>query len=662
MKKISYLIFLTAMLFVFSMSAYASEVIVITGNDVRFRSEPTTSSNHIDSFDEGTELTLLDKNAGTGNGCSGTWYKGQYGSSVGYVCSKFAKIQEVVEEEVINPEDYKEYSEYLTKLGFPDNYISKLVELHAKHPEWQFKIMNVDIDFNKFVSLEYDGYSKGWSLIEDTGRYYDGYKSVDSWSYSYLTDVFSNDFSGGGTNWYAASKDTIAYYVDPRNFLDEKYIFMFENLSYNKNYHTKEGIELMLKGTFMESGYADTENQKTYADAFIDAALKYNVSPYVLVSRVIQEIGANGSTIVSGTVSGYEGYYNFYNIKAYGDSASETIANGLKYAVSQGWNTHYKAIVGGASFLGDDYVSQGQDSLYLQKWDIVGTSIVSHQYMQNIQAPYYEASKTYSGYKNAGLISSSFVFTIPVFNNMPTETQLPNKGNPNNYLSSLAVNGDYLFESATTATEFNLNLSTSTTSVEISATKVSSKATISGTGSISLKGEKQVISVIVTAQNGDVRTYNINVTRTGEKAVAVSEILRLSNINNDGTYMYGFEVGTDISSIKKNIINVESKAEVSSFDKSGNSKTSGIIASGDKIKIKTDSEEKTYTIVIYGDVNGDGKIAATDYVTIKNHIMDVKKLSDFELICADANKDGKVAATDYVTIKNHIMDVKKIVQ
>ena len=40
-----------------------------------------------------------------------------------------------------------------------------------------FKVMNVDIDFNNFIKLEYDGYSKGWSLIEDTGRYYDGYKS-----------------------------------------------------------------------------------------------------------------------------------------------------------------------------------------------------------------------------------------------------------------------------------------------------------------------------------------------------------------------------------------------------------------------------------------------------------------------------------------------------
>ena len=660
MKKMSYLVFLLVVLFVFSINTFAIEKVVITGNDVRFRTLPSTGSDSkiIGVFYSGDEATLLDKNAGSGNGCS-IWYKIKYGSNEGYVCGDFAKIEVV---DTIKPDDYKEYSEYLKKVGFPDSYISKLVELHSKHPNWQFNIMNVSIDFNTMVKYEYDGYSKGWSLIEDTGSYYDGYKSFDSWSYNYLTNVFNNNFTGGGKYWYAASKNTIAYYMDPRNFFNERQIFMFESLSYNNNYHTKEGIEAMLKGTFMEGGYADLENNKTFADAFIDAGIEHNVSPYVLVSRVIQEVGAQGSTIVSGTVSGYEGYYNFYNINAYGNSSSETIENGLKYAVSQEWNSQYKAIVGGASFLGSNYVSVGQDTLYLQKWDLIGPNYGNHQYMQNIQAPSTESIKTYNGYKNMNLVDSSFVFTIPVFKNMPSDTKLPNVGNPNNYLSSLAVNGSYLFDSATNEVEFDLNLDTSTTSIEISATKVYSGSIISGTGSISLSGNKQVIPITVTAVNGDVRVYNINVTRTGEVALAISEILRILEIKNDGSYMYGFVVGTDISTIKKSIIDKEPKAEVSSVDKNGESKTNGIIASGDKIKIKTENEEKEFTIIIYGDVNGDGKISASDYVTIKNHIMDVKKLTDFELTCADANKDGKVSASDYVTIKNHIMDVKKIVQ
>ena len=657
MKKIFYFVFLITLLFVFSVNTFALEKVVITGTDVRFRTQPNVSSGIITNFNSGTELILLDKSAGSGNGCSDPWYKVQYGSTIGYVCSTWSKI---VVEEVINPDDFEEYSEYLSKLGFPDTYISKLVVLHAKYPDWQFRVMKVDKSFDEFVKIEYN--PNGLSLIEDMGGYYDGYKSFDSWSYNYLTNVFNNNFKGGGDRWYAASKATIAYYLDPRNFFNEKQIFMFESLAYNSSYHTKDGVQNMLKGTFMENGYSDLENQKTYADAFIDASVKYKISPYLLVSRVIQEVGAKGSTIVSGTVPGYEGYYNFYNIKAAGNSSSETIANGLKYAVEQGWNTPYKAIIGGASFLLKDYISGGQDSLYLQKWDLFPPNYGAHQYMQNIQAPSTESIKTYNGYNNLGLVGSAFVFTIPVFDDMPTETKLPNKGNPNNYLSSLAVNGSYLFESATTQKDFDLNLDGSTSSVEISATKVYSGSIISGIGSISLSGEKQTVPITVTAVNGDVRVYNINITRSKEVAISISEILRLLEIKNDGNYIYGFSIGTDISTIKQNIINKEPKAEVSSLDRDGKSKTNGVIASGDKIKIKTDSEEKEYTIILYGDVNGDGKISSADYIMVKNHIMEVTKLSELEKIYADANKDGKVSSGDYVAIKNHIMEVKSIVQ
>ena len=83
-----------------------------------------------------------------------------------------------------------------------------------------------------------------------------------------------------------------------------------------------------------------------------------------------------------------------------GNSASETIARGLAYAREQGWNSPYKAIIGGASFLGSNYIGVGQDTLYLQKWDLVGPNYANHQYMQNIQAPSTESIKTYNGYKN----------------------------------------------------------------------------------------------------------------------------------------------------------------------------------------------------------------------------------------------------------------------
>lgn len=65
---------------------------------------------------------------------------------------------------------------------------------------------------------------------------------------------------------------------------------------------------------------------------------------------------------------------------------------------------------------------------------------------------------------------------------------------------------------------------------------------------------------------------------------------------------------------------------------------------------------KTYTIVVLGDVNGDGKVKATDYAKIKNFIMDGAKLNEIQKLAADVNGDGEVKATDYAKIKNYIMN------
>ena len=663
MKKIKYFVFLVMSFLFLSSNASASKIIVITGDDVRFRNAASTDSSILNTFNRNTELTLINDNAGSGNGCGAKWYQGNYSGVVGYICSEFATIKEVADEPDVNVDDYTDYQSYLKDLGFPDSYIPYLVSLHNKHPKWQFKVYNTNLDYNYMLNIEYDGYYKGWSLIEDTGRYFDGYKSTDSWSYNYLTDVFNNSYSGGGRNWYAASKTVIAYYMDPRNFLNEKQVFMFETLSYNRTYHTRNGVEAMLSNTFM-TGYANSEHTKTYVDAFMDAAEKYNVSPYVLVSRVIQEVGAQGSTIVSGTVSGYEGYYNFYNINATG-SQGQIIANGLKYAKDQGWNSPYKAIVGGASFLADSYINAGQDTLYLQKWDLIVPNPGRHQYMQNIQAPSTESIKTYNGYNNVGLVNSDFVFLIPIFKNIPEKNNLPSSASPNNYLSSLSVNGSYLFQSPTHSTSFDLVLDSNVTSINIAATKVNASATIVGTGGVTVPNNKETVEITVIAGNGSKRIYKINITKKESNntlALDISEILRSLNINNDGTYIYGLALNTDVSKIIKDITDKESLATVTYKDKNNNIKNSGIIASGDKINIKTNREEKTYTLVIYGDVTSDGKITSADYIAIKNHIMDVKKLSDLEQIFADASKDNKVTSADYIAIKNHIMGVNEITQ
>ena len=228
--------------------------------------------------------------------------------------------------------------------------------------------------------------------------------------------------------------------LDPRNYLNEQNIFAFETLSYDSNYHTKSAVRSIVSGT-----YLDTD---TYANYFINAAKKYKVSPVHLASRVKQEGGTNPSydsvsgkststcTVTSYVCSTYtklsstrslKNIYNYYNIGAYG---SNPVLRGLQAAAgcvdtNEGtpWDTREKAIVYGASFIANGYITKGQDTMYYQKFNTSPNAYYSkytHQYMTNILAPAGESLSTYESYSNLKIINKGYVFKIPVYTNMPT--------------------------------------------------------------------------------------------------------------------------------------------------------------------------------------------------------------------------------------------------
>ncbi len=295
----------------------------------------------------------------------------------------------------------------------------KLIQLKKANPNWKFTLYYTDIDWNTAIYNETEGLHSR-SLVQ--GK--EGEWICDTCK----TKVYDK----GG--WMCASKKAVAYLMDVRNYLNENYIFQFEELSYNPNTYTLSGIERILSGTFMyETSIRDYYNNPefeniTFAQAIMDAASISGVSPYHLASRMRQELGINGSNSIYGTYPGYEGYYNFYNISAY--SGENPIENGLKYAsnTQEGkyllpWNDPVKAIKGGAIWIARNYIAAGQDTLYFEKFDVVsnGTSFYTHQYMQNIFAAKNEGNITYKAYKNLGILDTNFNFIIPIYENMPKE-------------------------------------------------------------------------------------------------------------------------------------------------------------------------------------------------------------------------------------------------
>ncbi len=259
-----------------------------------------------------------------------------------------------------------------------------------------------------------------------------------------------------------------------------------------------------------------------YVRILIDAGVQSGVNPYVLASMLIQEQGTDGTgDSISGCVSGYEGYYNYFNIEAYRSEDMEATTRGLWYASQSGsygrpWDSADKSIAGGALYYGTNYVKVGQDTFYLKKFNVQGDNLYKHQYMTNVQAAASEGARLSEAYGEQLKQVSKLEFKIPVYLNMPDlACAKPTvDGSPNNKLSSLGVEGFAITPTFNRDTEsYDLIVNSSVSEVNVSASAYSDSAVISGTGTVSLQSGTNEIRISVKAQNGDERVYVIRVVK-----------------------------------------------------------------------------------------------------------------------------------------------------
>ncbi|MBO5088628.1 MAG: SH3 domain-containing protein [Lachnospiraceae bacterium] len=506
---------------------YVNEKVTSTLN---VRKEASTQSVILMSIPKKTEVTIL--------GTSGTWYKVTvtYNSKTvtGYVAKEYITIKE----ETSNDTSVIDQSFEVLLTNFPESYKASLRTLHNDYPNWKFVAVNTNLDWATVIANEsvvgrnviQSNYPRGTSTLAPFS-----YLSTEAGAYDWSTDKY---VVKDGSNWYSANSQVISYYMDPRNFLNSTDIFQFEGWVYDDSQNATS-VQNILKNTFMSGDYnvydsADKKNVKgSYKQAFMDAGKKATTNPYVLITRVIQEVGDKGSNATSGTYKGYEGIYNFYNIGAF--DGTNAVAKGLQWAkggasnettFGRPWTTPYKSIVGGAQYIEQKYINVGQNTLYFQKFNVKPTDssqLYIHQYMTNVQAPYSEGRRTRNAYNTAGILSDAMVFYIPVYNNMPAAAcQLPAAtGNPNPYLSSIKLyNGETEITGMTPTFaynqfEYSVVVPANVAAVTVKASAVSKYTTVTGTGTITLKdaGQTTTIQVVGTAQNGTKQIYTINVTR-----------------------------------------------------------------------------------------------------------------------------------------------------
>lgn len=282
-------------------------------------------------------------------------------------------------------------------------YKELIDKLKKNHPNWTFTLLYTRLDWTEVIKNE--GHSdyriSPLNLIPDSSDYPDDWRC----------DIDKDKRYDNGT-WVCASDKAIENKMDPRNILNEENIFQFLELKYTEGAQTINGIMYLTEGSFLEG--------ESIAKALIEAGKNANVDPYFITSRLIQEQGRDGTTLSRGYE--YNGIivYNPFNINATGNSSSEIIESAAKYAYEQGWNSIEKALIGGVDFVKNGYIDVGQNTLYLQKFDVINIDgkLYTNQYMQNLLAPESEAINMRAIYNASQTIDSNLNFIIPVYENI----------------------------------------------------------------------------------------------------------------------------------------------------------------------------------------------------------------------------------------------------
>lgn len=489
-----------------------------------------------------------------------------------------------------------------TLKSFPESYRPYIQALHDKHPNWTFEAFNTGLDWNevlkneaalsrKLVPAAGHSMSLGLADLKSNGEWA-WYQTPTAWK---AYDDVSGAYNYSANNWVSfdtgywnqASTTAISYIMDPRNWLNESYIYMFEKLSYDGNHDTVELVNSTLNGTFMYNAKCPgAPNNMTYAQVIVEAAKKSKVSAIHLAVRLRQEKGTSndelgkgvstkdGSHFYQANGDGNAVYYNFFNIGAAGSGKQTVINNGGKEAKAEGWTSPYLAIMGGAVKVYTGYIGIGQDTIYFEMFSVVNPKYYYwKQYAQNLTATLTEGSKIYETYKNAGLLNSSFVFRIPVYKNMPSSCKKPaspsgderTTANPNTRLSGISAtlidmdgkssNANLTPSFNSAITEYSLVVPYKVSQIKLSASAYAKTSSISGTGTHSLKVGNNEFNIVCKSEYGTTKTYKVKVTRAEGSTYLTSLSSSKSGFNETfkmNTYKYTMRVANDVTSLALN--------------------------------------------------------------------------------------------------------------
>lgn len=212
---------------------------------------------------------------------------------------------------------------------------------------------------------------------------------------------------------------------------------------------------------------------------------------------------------------------------------------------------------------------------------------------------------------------------------------------------------------------------------------------------IELTGNKFVVAVKYASTNGkvyigieapcDVQYYNTAIANIGESFISTDFTtwydtngeggIKNSNIcikafteeihNDIMTKKYKIDEKNNISKISPNtilkqFINNMATVQTINVYKAGDVKLTDTEYVGTGMKF-TSNDNKEYTLIVKGDLNGDGEVDISDVALMKMHMIGLSTINDYRLEAADINMDGqKAELNDYSDILDVLFKLKEI--
>lgn len=528
-------------------------------------------------------------------------------------------------------------------------YRSKINELQTKYPNYTFLMYYTGMDWNEVLNAEYQGHGDVPLNLFQVGTKYNG-----MWMCPLCgTKAYDNG------SWCCASKEALAYMMDPRNSINESDVFQFKDLEYSDVSYADIARIVANCGSYLNNNEA--------IQAIVDASAQYRINGYYLVAKIINEHGSDGSALSKGQGYGgqYVGVYNFFNIGAWGNGKDTIIRNGLDYAQKQGWTTIRASIFGGAAVIRESYITEySQNTLYYQKFNVSGRSTMgSHQYQQNILAAQSQGTSLKAYYTDP---NQPHTFIIPLYKNIPaTVSPRPDvtKSNSITYQNGVIQH---------ISTSLGVRVAPNAKAVETGRlnnnenVKIIQRATAVGANGhywdLIVSEKLGIYGYAARIHGGDECIVPLGTTGTSSGTVGEGEQTPTTPDVPD-------EIVETIPKVQITESSENIEATPNATPETLKEAYPNAIIKNLKDEVVTDKlgtgykiiiEDKEYIVIKKGDVNGDGNVNIADARMILNHLKEIITLEDVNLEASKVNNRATTNIADARLLLNYIKGIVSI--